>query len=147
MRAHTTDTGSHARVGGVWPKMGSDLTDELDDLATQGETWGLAVSAHLIEHPDPVVAHAATMIGSAIAGIRRAIVKANERDERAAARLARREAEKDTRTYDKLTIELAEQRGITPAAMQVIRDEAAVRSRKAASRGSISDQMAKLNDG
>lgn len=120
------------------------MADDLDELRN------LADSAELLEQEirnraggNAILIHAANTTALVGPGIRKAIAKLEAAAERRAAHVERVEADQVERQYDELTKTLAQQRGISYEAMQQIRDEAAVRSRAAAGRGSISEQTAR----
>lgn len=117
-------------------------TDELEVLAMKADALGQEI--RLAAEDSPILVHAANTISLAAAGIRKAIVKAEAAAQRREVHVERRLADAQERTYDELTKQLAKQRGISYEEMQKIRDDAAVRSRQAAGRGSISEQLAGL---
>lgn len=120
-----------------------EQVEELEMLVDTGRMLVAASRAYVDRYPgDAIAANADRQLAFAFGAWSRAIEKLASKAAREEAKEARHTAHATERQFDDLTKQLAKQRGISYEAMQQIRDEAAQRSREAANRGSLADQLA-----
>lgn len=121
------------------------FSEDLDELAAEADLLAEKIQAVALEGGSAILAHAAATARSVAAGVRRAIVKAEAKAERAAAFSEQRSRDVQEREYDALTKQLADQRGVPYEEMARIRKEAAGRARVAANAGPIDEQLERLS--